>query len=325
MQIDSSSLYRDILKRAFLITWHNRFLWILGLFTTFLGLGSIYEMVFRQSFHYDVLFGKFASKFTTVSLSGILIANNLDKISVANLILFILAVIAVTALAGFLVWLTIVSFGALIKSAQVFGNNKKITFAKSLRESRKKFWPILTINLVGKAMIFLFLSLTGALLSLVLTDTSVGNALIYFFASIIFVAISLLFSFLIVYASCFVAIKSKKMADSIHSTWALFKENWVVSVEAAVILFFINLCVKLALIIIIVLLSVPLMILLLVFYAASVSVAPTILIVFWIILSICILILAGSFFSAFQTVAWTLLFVKIIKGGVLSKLHRIFG
>jgi len=323
--IDSTSLYRNILKRALLITWHHKFLWVLGFFTTFLGLGSIYEMVFRKSFQYDILFGKLVGKFTTISVSSLLISNNLDKVSVFNLVLFILAIAAITALIGFLVWLTIVSFGALIKSAQILDAGKKISLFKSLAESRKKFWPLFFTNIVGKSLIFLFLALTGALLSLILTDNSIGNALIYFFASIVFVAISLLFSFLIIYTSCFAVLKSKKLLLAAHNGWLLFKEHWVVSVEAAVILFFINLLVKVALAIVIILFSVPLMILLLIFYSAALSTLPTAAVVVWVIISVIIMLLAGSFFSAFQIVAWTLLFDKILKGGVLSKLHRIFG
>jgi hypothetical protein len=45
----------------------------------------------------------------------------------------------------------------------------------------------------------------------------------------------------------------------------------------------------------------------------------------WIFTSIILLIFAGSFFSTFQIVAWTYIFDKISKGGVLAKLHRIFG
>lgn len=323
--IDSSSLYRNILKRALLITWHNRFLWILGLFTTFLGLGSIYELAIRQSLQYNVLFGKFAGKFASISLSGIIISNDWDKIGIWNLIFFAIGVILATAVIAFLIWLTAVSFGALIKSAQVLDKGKKITFMKALKESRKKFWPILATNLVGKSLIFLLLALTGGLLSFVLTDSSAGNALIYFFASILFVAISLLFSFLIIYTSCFVVLKSKKLLQAVHDGWKLFKAHWVISIEAAVILFFVNLLVKIALGVAIILLSVPLMVLLLVFYTAAASTLPTVAIIVWIILSVIILIVVGSFFSAFQIVAWTLLFDKIIKGEALSKLHRIFG
>jgi len=322
---DSTSLYRNILKRALLITWRNRFLWVLGLFATFLGLGSIYELAFRQSLQFDVLFGRFTDKFTNFSVSGLLIANNWDQVSILNLILFGLAVVITTAMIGFLIWLAIVSFGALIKSAQILDAGKKIKFFKSLSENKKNFWRLLAITVVGKSIIFLLLALTGGLLSFVLTDHSILNAVIYFFASIIFVAISLLFSFLIIYASSFVVLKSKKLLEASHDGWLLFKKHWVISIEAAVILFFVNLLIKLALLIIIILLSVPLMILLLVFYSAALSTLPMAAIVVWIIVAMTILIVTGSFFSAFQIVAWTLLFDKIVKGEALSKLHRIFG
>ncbi|MBU1179366.1 hypothetical protein KJ885_00290 [Patescibacteria group bacterium] len=324
MKIDSSSLYRDIIKRALLITWHNRFLWIFGFFATFLGLGGMYNFVLKSGWQTNLLYNQIANKITTISVSGVLITGNLGKINILNLFLLFLAIVVVGILAAFFIWLAVNSFGALIGGAQVFDKKRKVGLVKSFNKSKIYFWPLLGVNLLGKVLIFLFLALTGGILSLILIDNSAVNALIYFLTSLLFVALSLLISFLIIYASCFLVLKSKKTLDSIHEAWKLFKRNWVVSIEAAIVLFFINLIVSIGLAIILVLLSIPFMVLLLIFYSASAAAMPSIILALWAAVAIALMILVGSFFSAFQIVAWTLLFDKISKGNILSKLYRIF-
>ena len=323
MKLDSQSLYRDIIKRAFWITWHNRFLWIFGFFITFLGLGGMYNFVLKNSWD-NTIFNRLLNKITSVSLSGIVITENLDKINLGNLFLLFAAMLLVAVAIAFFVWLAINSFGGLIHSSQILDKKKKGSFVKSFNKARNYFWPILGVTIMGKALILIFLTITSGLLSSLVVYHSVGRALLYFFSSLILVSISLLISFLIIYASCFIVLKSKGVLESLHKAWTLFKENWVLSVEAAVILFFINLLVKIALIIVVILVSIPFMILLLLFYSASLVVMPTFIIALWIFISIILMILIGSFFSAFQIVAWTFIFDKISKGRLLSKLYRIF-
>lgn len=322
MKIDTSSLYRQIIKKSFLITWQNKFLWIFGFFTAFLGLGSMYNIILKND---NEIFYRLTNRFTSISLSGIIISENIEKINITNLILLFVAVVSTIAAILFLTWLAIRSLGALIKAGQLLDNKKDTTFKKSFDKSRGHFWPLLLLNIVGKLLIFLFLAVIAGLVSTVVVNNSIGQALLYFCASLVLVSLSLLVSFLIIYASCFIVLKSKKMFESIHKAWTLFKQNWIISIEAAAILFFINLLVKLSLVIILILLSIPFMVLLLIFYSASFASMPSLIMAIWLFISILVMIFAGSLFSTFQIVAWTLLFDKIDKGGVLSKLHRIFG
>ncbi|PIR66535.1 MAG: hypothetical protein COU51_03280 [Parcubacteria group bacterium CG10_big_fil_rev_8_21_14_0_10_36_14] len=328
MKIDSSSLYRDIIKRAFLVTWRNRFLWILGFFTTFLGLGSLYEITVKNSINNIEIFSSFANKITSISLSGIIISKNLDKINIGNAILTIFFLIFATALIAFLIWLAVISFSGLIKSAQKLDQNKKkLSLRVVLKEGKQHFWQILGINILGKVLITCLLAFTGWTLSFIIIDHSIGRAFFYFFVALLFIAISLLITFLIVYASCFSILKEKSFFSSIKHSWDLFKKNWIVSIEASVILFAVNFILKLTLTASIVLLSIPFMILLLLFYSAASTISgiSTVIIAIWILISIVLMVLVGSFYSAFQIVAWTFIFDRINKGGVLSKLHRIFG
>lgn len=325
MKIDSSSLYRDIFKRAFFITLHNRFLWIFGFFATFLGLGSIYELVINKSLQNSAFFMNISYRLSDATLSGLLISANLNKIKILNLILFVGAAILCLALAAAFIWLAISSLGSLIYAAKNLDLKKKIDFIKSFKKAKEKFWRLLSINLAGKILIFAFLFITGWLFSLILLNSSLAKALLFFAIYLILTAVSLAISFLTIYASCFAVLKTGNIKKSIINSCRLFKENWVVSAESAVIMFLLNLAVKVILFLTLIIFSIPFMLLLVIFYYSAATAAPAILIGIWILFSVLLMVFIGSFFSAFQIVAWTLIFDRISKGGVLSKLHRIFG
>lgn len=324
MKNTTQFLYRDILKKAFVVTLKHPFLWVFGFFTTFLGLGSIYEVVFKNAANQSSLFGKFGAKITSISVSGWFIGENLNEFTLGNILFLLGSLLVVVAVFLFVLWLSINSFGGLIHSANLLDRKKKTTFQKGFLMGKEKFWKLLAVNVVGKILIFLLLILTGGTLSFFLLKNSITDALLYFFSFLVFIAVSLLISFLIIYASAYIMLKSKGVLESIHDGWELFKKNWVVSIEAAAILFLINILAKIALTLIIVALSVPFMLLLLLGYSMSLKFLPIILLALWIIAAVFAMIIIGSFFASFQIVAWTLLFDKISKGGVLSKLYRIF-
>lgn len=339
--LDSSSLYRDVIKRSFLTTWRHPWLWIFGFFTTFLGLGSIYEMVISRSAQSFALFGQTAGKFGAYTLSGILVVQNLEKIKLLNLFLLFGAVFLTLALIAFAIWLAIGSFGALISASYALdkktlrppstqlrtgsSGRRKMRFWKSLDQGRRHFWQLLGINLLGKVIISISLILAGTLFTYIIFNNSILRAILYFFIFLILIAASLLVSFLIIYASCFIVIKLQKFPQALKNAWRLFIKNWVVSFESMVLIFCLNIAAQALIFVALVVFSIPFLFLLLLFYTATVASAPAIIIGIWIFTSIIIMLAAGSFFSTFQIVAWTYIFDKISKGGVLSKLHRIFG
>lgn len=322
---DSSSLYRDIIKRSLIITWRHPWLWVFGFFTTFLGLGSFYEMVLSRTAQSFALFGQTAGKVGAYSLSGILIVQNLERIKLLNLFLLFGAVFLTLALVAFAIWLAIGSFGALISASYALDKKKKMHFWKSLDQGRRHFWQLLGINLLGKVIIFISLTLAGTLFTYVILNSSILRAILYFLIFLVLVAASLLVSFLIIYASCFVVIKLQKFPEALKNAWHLFIKNWVVSFEAMVLIFCLNIIAQALIFAALVVFSIPFLFLLLLFYTAAISSAPAIIIGIWILLSIILMIAAGSFFSTFQIIAWTYIFDRIEKGGVLSKIHRIFG
>lgn len=282
-------------------------------------------MVISKSLNSGFLFGQLAGNASVISLSGLLVSSNLGQINVGNLLLLFGAVFLSLALLVSAAYLAMSSFGALIFSASVLDKKKPLHFWKSFAHGRAHFWRLLAINLTGKIIILTFLALVGGLLSQIIINNSASRGLLYFFAFLILVAASLIISFLTIYASSFVVLKSRKIIESTESAWTLFRKNWVVSIEAAAVMFVLNLLAQTIIFAALVVFSLPYLLALLLIYSATVTTAPIIILALWIVTSIIIMLVAGSFFSTFQIVAWTLLFDKIVKGGALSKLHRIFG
>lgn len=282
-------------------------------------------MVISKSINSGMFFGQLVGNANIISLSGLLVSSNLEQINIGNLTMLFGAVFLSLALLASAAYLAISSFGALIFSASALDKKKPLHFWKGLNQGRVHFWRLLLINLLGKILIFAFLALIGWLLAQIIINNSVSRGLLYFFTFLILVAASLIISFLTIYASAFAVLKSQKIIESTESSWALFRKNWVVSVEAAAIMFILNLLAQAAIFAALVIFSLPYLLALLLIYSATVTTAPIIILALWIITSIITMLVAGSFFSTFQIIAWTLLFDRMVKGGVMSKLHRIFG
>ncbi len=325
MKIDSSSLYRDVFKRALAVTWHHPKLWIFGFFATFLGLGGIFQVIITQGVRSGLTFSRTAYNAEAISLSGALITSNLGRINILNLLFLLGAVVLSVALLVLATWLAVSSLGALMSSAYALDKKKKLSFWKNFTQGHAHFWRLLSVNLSGKILILFFLALVGALVSLIVVDNSIWRALLYFSVFLVLVAASLIISFLTIYASAFVVLKSRGLLESLESAWKLFKENWVVSFEAAAILFILNVLAQAIIFVALIIFSIPFLVLLLLLYSSAAATAPFVIMAVWVFTSIIFLIFAGSFFSTFQIIAWTYIFDKISKGGVLSKLHRIFG
>jgi hypothetical protein len=313
-------LYRDIIKKAFILTWKNRFLWIFGFFASFLSLGGANEAIMRSGLRQSMILDRLSSwSFLGINMTeaGFFTAKSIVIIAAA------VALITVMILAFF--YLAIISVAAIIRAANLLDKGKKTDFTSNFEESKKQFWPVAGINIAGKALIVLFLLLIGTFLSLTAMNGTPAYALLYLFTFLIFAAASLVISFLAIYASAYHVLKTDGIRAAVHDAWILFRSNWVVSVESAAILFFINLAAKATIMVFMFISALPFLMLLMMGYFLAANFLPVAIVSLWMILGIILMILAGSFFSAFQLVAWTLLFDKIAKGRIISKLHRIFG
>lgn len=318
------SLYREIFKKAFFITWRNKYLWLMGLFTTFLGVGGLYEATLKNSLVQTNILDKLQYKTAIVTLYGSIIGQNIGNLSFLKILGLILAGLIILALFIASLWIGISSFGGLIFAANHIDGHKKTTFKKSFLRGHSYFWPLLWINLLGKLLIFTFLSLTAVAISYLLNKANILISIIFLLLFIIFVAFSIIVSFLVLYASANVILKNEKTFASIKNSWKIFINNWVVSIESGAILFLINVIIKIGAVTSIVILSVPFMILLMLVFYANLAILSNTIIMLWLFSGLLAILFSSALYSSYNIVAWTLIFDKIAKGGILSKLHRVF-
>jgi hypothetical protein len=319
--------YRSLLRQAWEITWRYKYLWFFGLFATLVAGGGSWEyQILTQNLNQSMIDGSY------FRLSGILALGEIVKnffIGLASLfqydiwtIINVLSILLVSLfLLAFFVWLAVVCQAALIGDVKKIVNSKRKDLALSIQEGltagHRHFWSVLSLNLLTKVLIsFLLLIASFPLLFMVISDTAI-LATSYVVLFVIFIPLAMGLSLMIKYAIAYRILDDKSFISSIEASEKLFRKNWLISLEAAVILFVINFLASGVLLIIMALILLPLLLLGLIFQLGW-------LITLTILLAIAILVIFGSALTTFQTATWTNLFLVLKDKGGLAKLERIF-
>ncbi len=324
-------LYRQILGQALRNTWKHKYLWFFGLFAAFLGNGGELEFIFR-GFDGTLTQGLFPG-FKRLAATGVFSFSTLANIKQLaikdpfNLFIVLSVLLMVFILAAFLIWLVIISQAALVNNVSLIEGGKKHSFGQGLSAGIKKFWPVFGLNFLGRSIIYiLFIALA---LPIVISwnravDPSIAG-LLFVISFIVFVPASIVISFIIKYAIAYKVIRGEGFWASLRSGWQLFTKNWLVSLEMAFILFFINFMVGVGLIIILLVLAVPFLFLTLLFSKLALLFNFWIIVFAALIVYLVLIVWVGAMLSTFQIYSWTSLFLRLISQGGVSKLVRLFG
>lgn len=321
--------YREILKKSWQNTWRNKYLWFFGLFAALLGNGGEIDIIFR-SFNTDSRQELFlgwnrmmeTGFFSKGVFSGIGKIAHEDPFSLflALSVLFLLVV-----LGAFLVWMSMVSQAAIVNNSSKNDGKKKVDFKEGINAGIKNFIPVFALNLFSRVAIYILF----VLISLpILTNSSKSdvflNSILFMIAFLIFIPLSIVVSFIVKYAIAFTVVKGKKISESIKMGWELFVNNWLISIEMAFVLFFINLLVGFSLIMLFLVLAVPFMFFALLFSQLALYFNFWAIVLAALILFLFIAALIGSALATFQISTWTMLFVELTGKKVESKLNRLF-
>ncbi|MEA3450247.1 MAG: hypothetical protein U9Q85_04735 [Patescibacteria group bacterium] len=322
------TLYRDILSQALKSTWKNKYLWFFGLFAAFLGSAGEFELIIRgfSNDTYSLIPGfngiVESGLFTWQGLKGV---GHLIQSDPMSLFLAVGVLLLVLSIGLFFLWLAICSQAAIVHSAARIRMNKKHNLKTSLSVGMAKFWLIFGMNALLRIIMYvLFATLS---LPLILLSTKLGEGSInflYLVLFVLFVMLVVVLSFIIKYAIAFIVVKDFKFLLAIKQGWNLFIKNWLVSVEMAFVLFFINFLVGAGIILVFLIISIPF------FFMAYIFAAFQLFFSFWLIILLALIAyvvfiaLTGSFLSAFQINAWIGLFMELVSRGGVSKLVRVF-
>ncbi len=324
--------YRSTLKKAFEVIWNHKYLWFFGLFATFLANGSHFRLAFGridQALFKESFLLNFGRIFDPVIFVNFGNAFKHDPMAAFSALVFLLILLV---LFSFFVWLVVVSeIGLINNSATIIKKNKKTTLKEGVEAGISNFWPVFGIGLIGRAFVcFLLLFIS---LPLVFMDYGSGPAFntLYILLFLAFLPVALIVSFMVKYASAYVILRGKKFIEAIEASWSLFLKNWLVSIEAAFIILFIQLIASLGVFLAVLVLAIPYLFIAYILTSLLSSliipaVTFTLMISIGIVLAVFLVVILGAALTSFRTVAWTNIFLELdSKHPTLSKLIRWFG
>lgn len=310
------------------MTWRNKYLWFFGIFATLLGSGGEYKILSHGLGKDDQAL---LPAFDQIAHTGIFnkqaFNNIIEIISQDSLSFFttMAVFLAVIVLIGFLVWLTIVSQVAIVNNTANIIKQKKHNFKDGINSGIKKFWQVFALNIISDLAIIL----TSAIISLpfifVVNKINIITAsLFYALLFIIFIPVAISLSFIIKYAIVYTVIQGSSLFKAIKLGWKLFMDNWLISLEMALILFFINFVAGLFIILIILILALPFLSLGFIFYslASAVGLWTTAILAF--LIALLLIVIGGAMLTVFQISSWTGLFIELVKNKGTAKIVRVF-
>ncbi len=318
--------HRSILKQAWNNTLKYKYLWLFGLFATLTVAGGSWEYnLINQSFSQNIIDGSYLQLEKLISLFEV-VANfgvgllSLFKSGFWSFLSGLSVLIIIGMFLAIIIWLAISSQGALINALKKILTSKKevkISYRENITVGHKNFWPVLGMNILIRLFIyFCFFLISIPLLVLALKDFSL-LAIIYIILFVLFVPISTGFTLMIKYAISYQIFESEGFVKSIEKGYKLFRKNWLISLEMAVILFIVSFLAGLIFSFVISIFIIPLFITGLAMNAVWLS-------LFMVYLGIALLIIFGAILSTFQISAWTQLFYELKQdNGVLAKLERL--
>lgn len=327
-------LYRNIIKESFKITWCNKYLWFFGLFAALLGNGYEHEVfvkIFSGNTEQSYFPGLSSLVETGIFSTGTF--SNIGRLFIEEpftLLMVLLVGLIIMSLLAFLVWITIVSQVALVNNVAEIRARKKNNFQGGISAGARHFLPVLGLNVVLKLGIGLLFALLGLPLVLSINRSSLLTAnIMYGILFIVFIPLAIAVSFVVKYAIAYIVIRGVNFFEAIKSGWQLFIKNWLVSLEMALLLFFINFSIGLILIFFFLILAVPLLFLAFLFKQLALLAGLWLIVVLAFIIFFVLLAVVGASLATFQISAWTNLFIELTgKGGVskvvriMSKLHK---
>jgi len=312
------TLYRELIRAAWELTWHRKEFWVLGFFAAFLGNGGAVDAILRAA-------GKISSAIPflegyayTRSVYVVLLYGTFAER--ATIILTLLIVITVGAL---VVIAAISSMGGIIHAAARRVGRQKVAPRAALIEGTMRFWPLLLIQFLGRTLTFALLSLTVA--GYFLSSFIVPRAgILYLILFIVFALAALFVSFMMAVSSAAIVVEDASWAEAVRRAWRLLTGHWLVSLEMIFVLFAIDITVAFGVVAAALILTIPFILL---FLAASILGSAIGFIVVATLASLtglALIVIAGSALATFQHTAWTLLYLRIRERTVVGKLERLF-
>ncbi len=318
-------IYRKILKKSWEITKKYKWLWFFGLFASLLGTSGEVDALLQNQKLANAPEFLMNTKDLFANLNGKLILNNFTDALASSPLATSFSIAFIVAIGLFIIWIATVSQGGLIESIAAIYLKKDINFRTALNKGKVKFWPLLGLNIITNFLLYFVLIILSLPFAVIYLATTSQGALIILtiLAFILLTPIAIILSFVLKYAFAYVVVDDKPALNSFREAWKLFVNNWLVSIEMAVILFVINIGVGLLVMLILLIVNLPFFAALIIALSISNMGLFNVSLSISLILTSLIIMMMVSLLTTFQYSTWTILFLNIKEKKVHPKLIRL--
>ncbi|MBI4138685.1 hypothetical protein HY479_00855 [Candidatus Uhrbacteria bacterium] len=317
-------VYREVLSQALQTAWHDRRYWLL----------SVLAGVLVTAGSYDVLW----NAVTNISSQGPFIAFSsgmalVESVATAggegvhwavSLIGGVETILFLALMILFVAGLSCIAQGGLVFAIGARKRGKMPTLAEAFQIGAHALWPIIVLNIVVLASVWILRFLISLPLFLALQTTTAGTYLAYLVSFIVFLPLIFVVSILHIFALNAMILQGASLPEAIRRGYRMIAENWVVIFETAVLQVALSLLVWFVFVVALLLAFLPLF---LFFFASVVASSQGLLAVGLLLGSVVFivgLIAAAAFTIQLQYATWTYLYRRLGEGGVVPKIHRIF-
>lgn len=287
--------YFDIVKRALMITWKNKFLWFFGFF------------IFIGSFSTSLNFNSDRTA-TKKDIAWETISNYIQKYPK----LFIGLVVTLVVLMIVLFIFRIIVTAAIIKSVNNIAVYRQSKISAIFSESKKYFWRLALLEIIICLSLIVFITiLIIPVAYLWILEAKISAIFSGIIAAVIFLVLAVIALYLRKYAYFYMVLGDMKMKMALEAAYILLRKNIWESLIMS--------CIGIALNVIAMMFTFVLLLsLALVFspfgFVAYIMFAKTgalIILITGIIIGGIVFLLSLSFFTAFTQSAWVLFFQEI--------------
>lgn len=316
--------YKDIFKSAWKITVSNRVLWIFGLLASFISLENVSEIIMTQYNSLNNAGDLYLQLKNLANLQSGIIDKSLTNLSLASQSLgSYISFILFGALLILVIWVAFTSQIFMIKSAAALYRGKKLLPLNTFQASDGHFWPVFTINLLTKLVLYAgYIALSLPLLYMLLMNNINGIFAANLFFFLVFTALAICLTFISAYATNFIVLKNYHIFEALDAAWHLFKKNILLSIEVSLILFFLKLISLIIIVCLGLLFILPISLILVMTWSVKDIIGIVMGLTLLILALLIIYIFVTAIFSAFYLTAWTITFIKLTEETIMGKIFE---
>jgi hypothetical protein len=309
-------IYREALKEAWLLTWRNTSLWLIGLIS----------VLFAGSFGLGNFISQLIATMATGGRAAWLLAFHMPSLGTSGIsavfwLVWLCGIMIILAFAVMFVSVT-AKTSLLIAVADHYKKQTVPKLSYIWNHGLKYFWNIFTIELARKIALFIVGIIFGIIWILLPFNAGIWNTILDILALIFSVILAWVITAISVFTSGYVVIDSKSLKHALKRAWKLFHEHLFVSFEVSALLTLIDILLIAVFIVIVWVAFVPS---LLVWVLAGIFGSQAIAlfgVILGFVLFAVIVAIAGGIYNTFYTGVWMYLFMKMHHEGIMSRIFH---